>query len=154
MMLRYVDTPKRLKNFVPNFNRYNMANYLGLPEGAMKVCLTAEFLDMKEDNCRPDPQDPRLEICDWVAQVQMTLTVYANDAVIGQQTVSSPHDYTVIDPVNPDPTFHAMAYWPYLKADFETRPLVAQPLVNSTWTTASIRPCLISTRRKPGRIRM
>jgi hypothetical protein len=114
-----LNAPNNLKRFVANFNRYNLADYLHV--STTKVCLTGELVDMLYDNCYPDPQDPRLEICDPTAAIRATLTVYADGAVIGQQSVLSAVRYPVYELM--DGTDHALNFWQYLKADFEALPL-------------------------------
>ena len=114
-------TPVNLKSIVPNFNRYNLANYLGLQAGEIKVCLTGEVIDTAVDNCRPDPSDPRLEICDDVEKYKMTVKVYAEDAGIGQIAVESAHFYKPFDIPNGTATDQVIAWWAFLKPEFDAQ---------------------------------
>ncbi len=81
--------PSNLKSLIPNFNRYNLAEYLGL--GKITTCLSSDYLETREE-CHTAP-DTGAFICDPYGKHKASITVYFNGMSIMSQSIIEGEDY-------------------------------------------------------------
>jgi hypothetical protein len=74
-----------LKPFIPNFDLYNMADYLGV--GSFSGCLSDEWKDIQLQ-CDDDPENPQAPPdCYWVGEHKAILTMYFDSVPLMRQTI-------------------------------------------------------------------
>ncbi len=76
--------PNTLEAHIPNFNRYNLASYLGL--GRLKSCATGEWVEVIE-RCEETPSGG--EVCKEYGRHKALLVVYFNDVMIMRQSITN-----------------------------------------------------------------
>ena len=86
--------PGNLKSLLPNFARYNLADYLHL--GKLNVCISYAMGDPIEQ-CYTEPEPPHAEICDTYYDVKAVVTTYFDNVSIMSQTIEGGGGYQTTD---------------------------------------------------------
>lgn len=103
-------TPSNVKSQVPDYNRYNLAEYLKL--GQFTACVSAKLLHGKPV-CQPGQ-----DACDTVGDLQITLiTRFENTLLSTQRVIITP----VVIKAEDTPTDVMIRTWPTYKSVFESR---------------------------------
>jgi hypothetical protein len=103
-------TPDNLGRFASGYANFTLADYLRLPADTLKICLSAEWIDVSvtcfNGHCRQ------------VATLLTTLNVYAGDTFIGQQIHTDPTRRSVA--IGTEALQYAYTHWAELKPGFES----------------------------------
>jgi len=122
-------TPSNVKSQLPNFNRYNLAEYLELGPlnkfGSLKVCVFGTLLNPVRINCTP-------EGCDQAGQLEATIKVYYHDnndplrlgtALNSQSVLLGPATITVNDTADS----YVIRHWAQFQPIFEAKATIDAP---------------------------
>lgn len=119
-------TPGNFKGFVPNFNRYNLAEYLRV--GTSKVCLSAApfLLNLQKPTpqCPTPPPNPDGLLCP-IGNLPITVTLYVNGVNVSTATWTS--SFKVQLGREQSPEGYAFAHWDTLKGWFESQSTLVPP---------------------------
>lgn len=114
--------PSNTRTFIPNFNRYNLAEYLKL--GTIRVCLSAVLLNLQTPAPLCPPPNPDQVRCPR-GNLQISVVASFENVPVAAPSWTSP--FKVSLGMEETPQDYAVAHWDSLKAQFEAHATPDQP---------------------------
>ena len=129
-------TPVLVKSQLPNFNRYNLAEYFG--QGALRACVFGKLL--RPQRVCPPGQDA----CDTSGDMEVSVTVFFHHKALNTSTTLNRQTMVFGNATikaDDDATSYVIRHWPFYAAVFDTRAISDVP----TPAQAAQRAALLAT---------